>query len=309
MKIVEIPVERIRPFPNQPRKYFDQDALRDLARSIESARQMVEIRVRPLAGNPKHDYELIDGQRRWHAHQLIKKPTIRAIVDEVSDEDDQFMRSVVANFARADHSAIESAQAIGRLRKHPSVTVLAKRREQDEKIAAILGRSVSWVYNLELLLKLSPEVLVLMAPERPEEKRLSHLLATLLVGFDAPLQKRLALEILDRGLTLRSARHFVDDYVMRSGARPAGTNRNLPNRRFGRFVSSLTIIGREVEGIMGMPLPVFREVILSRPYGDRESALNRIDGAMAHLRELRQALNSMLRVEIPQNGERRIANG
>ncbi len=70
-RIVEILRDRIRPFANQPREYFNESALKDLARSIKAVGQQVEIRVRPLAGDPKHDYELIDGQRRWLACQMI----------------------------------------------------------------------------------------------------------------------------------------------------------------------------------------------------------------------------------------------
>lgn len=82
----EIPVEDISPNPKQPRKYFDQAAIEVMAKSIECTKLLQPILVRPHPIN-EGKYQLVAGERRWRAHQFLKRETIRAIVSDVSDED------------------------------------------------------------------------------------------------------------------------------------------------------------------------------------------------------------------------------
>src|SRR5581483_11198984 len=119
---------------------------------------------RPLGGDPRHEYELVDGQRRWHAVGMLRQETIRAIVEEFDSADDQFMASVVANFAREAHSAVEIAHAIDRLLKHPKIAELPDSTRRMMAIAEIFGKSVPWVYGHHSLLKLHKSVLALMHP-------------------------------------------------------------------------------------------------------------------------------------------------
>jgi ParB family chromosome partitioning protein len=106
-----IPRSRIRPFKNQPRTYFDKEELENLAASIKAFGQIVPVSVKKVSDSPDFDYELCDGQRRWHACEIAGKTMMKAILESPTDEKEQFLISVLSNFGRAEHTVIEIAYA------------------------------------------------------------------------------------------------------------------------------------------------------------------------------------------------------
>ena len=66
-QVRRIPRNQIRRFPDQPRSYFDAKDMGDLAASIEEIGQQTPIVVKAITGDPKHGFELVDGERRWIA--------------------------------------------------------------------------------------------------------------------------------------------------------------------------------------------------------------------------------------------------
>jgi len=106
-----ISVARIRPNPRQPRQQFDEQALATLAESIRTAGLMQPIVVRPAGAG---DYELIAGERRWRAAQLIGMDRIPAVVHEVDDHQAAEW-SLIENIQREDLNPIERAEAFRRL--------------------------------------------------------------------------------------------------------------------------------------------------------------------------------------------------
>jgi ParB family transcriptional regulator, chromosome partitioning protein len=118
LQLVRIPVKQIRPFVNQPRKYFDPVALDELMYSILEIGQKTPISVKPISGDPAFTYELIDGERRLKAHQKAELPTIIAYICVVTDDGEQFVQSVVSNFCREGHRPMETAYAIEKMRDY-----------------------------------------------------------------------------------------------------------------------------------------------------------------------------------------------
>src|SRR3989344_4622538 len=115
-QVRRIPRVKIRRFADQPRTYFDGRDMSDLAASIEEIGQQTPIVVKAIADDPKHDYELVDGERRWIACGIVGVETMLAWIKNVSDTEEQFVSSVVGNFGRSGHTALEIAQAIDRIR-------------------------------------------------------------------------------------------------------------------------------------------------------------------------------------------------
>jgi ParB family chromosome partitioning protein len=117
MGLKRIPLDRIEPNPDQPRKHFDEVALRELAGSIRARGLKQPITVRPI-GDGMH--QIIMGERRWRAHCLLRDegkledPTILAFVRRTSNED-MSIDAIVENLARADLSVLEEANAFQRL--------------------------------------------------------------------------------------------------------------------------------------------------------------------------------------------------
>lgn len=104
-----IPIERISPDPDQPRQYFNQDALEDLAESLKVMGLLQPITVRPVG----RDYVIVTGERRYRAAQLAGWSEIDCLVRR--DLTEVFATQVLENVARADMTPMDEARAYKRL--------------------------------------------------------------------------------------------------------------------------------------------------------------------------------------------------
>jgi ParB family transcriptional regulator, chromosome partitioning protein len=138
----EIPLEQIDRNPFQTRTQMNEEQLAELAASITANGVVQPILVRPLASGR---FQLIAGERRWRASQLAGKPTIPAILRQVSDE--QAMEiTIVENLQRADLNPMEQARAFERLSREFHMT--------QEQMAQRTGKNRASVANFLRLLKL-----------------------------------------------------------------------------------------------------------------------------------------------------------
>ena len=163
--VISIPIDRIRPFDAQPRKRFDRQKLENLARSLKRGRG-VPITVRTVTGDPDHGYELIDGERRFRAAKIAGARALLAGLgpSHVTNARRQYIESVVSNFGREEHTALEKAAA------------LAKMQEEGMSVSDIadeVGMSEPWVYNHLGLTRLVPQVAAMLDPDLPDGQRLS----------------------------------------------------------------------------------------------------------------------------------------
>jgi len=137
----------VRPNPNQPRKVFDEDSIRDLAKSISSNGLIQPITVRPVDDGK---FEIVAGERRWRAHCHMGLETISAVVRVMTD-DQMADAAIVENLQRKDISPIEEAMAY-QARLDTGLTV--------EDLAGRLGLKQAWrITERTSLLKLLPELL------------------------------------------------------------------------------------------------------------------------------------------------------
>ena len=144
-EILEIPIDELRPNPYQPRKTFDEEALRELADSIMEHGVFQPIIVkRSIKG-----YEIIAGERRFRASKMAGKSTIPAIVRDFSDEE-MMEIALLENLQREDLNAIEEAMAYKTLQERLGLT--------QEELAKKVGKSRSHVTNMLGLLRLPEEV-------------------------------------------------------------------------------------------------------------------------------------------------------
>lgn len=204
--VITIDPRRVRPFEGQPRKYFDRDELISLELSLKQHGQLQPGLVRKIAGQD-HDYELVDGQRRWLACTKLALP-FRAIVVETENIEDQYKMSLAANFQRADHTPMEIARAIERLDKAG--------RERGY-IAMLFGKSRQWVYDMSRLVTLASELQMRLGPPTPEKDRLPLTLATHLARLKASDQLAILEEFERQGLTGAAAISRIDRVLRSEG--------------------------------------------------------------------------------------------
>jgi ParB family chromosome partitioning protein len=139
--VVKLPLTSIKPNPEQPRRDFDEAALRALGDSIAEGGLIQPIRVRPAKDTSDAPFELVAGERRWRAHALAGLEQIDTIIEGV-DDDTSVEMALVENMARADLNPMEEAHGCARLRdrRGMSVAAIGRRVGRDRTVIAHLIR-------------------------------------------------------------------------------------------------------------------------------------------------------------------------
>lgn len=192
--VYEIDLDKIFANPNQPRKAFDEGALKELADSIS-----VHGVITPIVLNRDGSkYMIIAGERRYRASKLAGKKTIPAIIRDY-DERQVKEISLIENLQREDLNPIEAAVAMQQLMKDYNMT--------QEELSGRIGKSRSAIANTMRLLTLSAEVIKLV-----ESNKLSAGHARALVTLPADVQENIATKAVKDKLSVRDIEQAVRDY-------------------------------------------------------------------------------------------------
>lgn len=195
--VLEVDINKIKPNPNQPRKNFDEDALKDLAASIK-----VHGIVQPIVLNKNADgtYMIIAGERRWRAANLCGLKTVPAIIKDYTEKQIKEI-SIIENLQREDLNPVEAAKAIKELMDEYGLT--------QEAVSERIGKSRSNVANTLRLLTLYPAVLDMI-----EKGKISAGHARCLVVVeDANEQLKLANAIVSKNLSVRDLEKAIKAYT------------------------------------------------------------------------------------------------
>jgi ParB family chromosome partitioning protein len=183
--VKEIEIARIRANPTQPRAYFDDESLGELADSIAERGVLQPILVRPSGD----EFMIIAGERRWRAAQKAQLHTIPALVRDVDDATMSEL-ALIENVQREDLNALEEAEAYRQLIK-------VHGHGQDE-VARLVNKSRSHIANLVRLLDL-PEFV--RAALFRGEITMGHARAVATAGDPEALTR----EVISKGLSVRQA--------------------------------------------------------------------------------------------------------
>jgi len=153
-----VPIGRVRPNPDQPRKRFDTGRLQTLAESIDTCGLLSPPLTHEVTGDL---YELVAGERRWRACRLLGWETLPVLVQHDAGGADALAAAVAENVAREDLNAIDEAHALAALLEEFGLT--------QEELGRRVGRSQEWISNSIRLLSLPDQILVLL--ERSELTR------------------------------------------------------------------------------------------------------------------------------------------
>ena len=210
--VMEIPLEELRPNPYQPRKTFDEHALKELSESIKQSGvfQPIIVRKSTIKG-----YEIIAGERRFRASKLAGKKTVPAIVREF-DEARMMQIAVLENLQREDLSPMEEAEAYEMLMKNLKLTQV--------ELAEQLGKSRPYIANYLRLLTL-PQIV----KDLVQKEQLSMGQARTLLGLkDEKDIIPLANRVLKEGLTVRQLEQIVSDMNDKQLKTPKKTKQAAP---------------------------------------------------------------------------------
>lgn len=200
--VVQLPIKAIKPNPNQPRKYFSSEDLKELSESIRLYGVIQPITVRRLGGDM---YELISGERRLRAAILAGLLRIPSIVVGISDIDSALV-ALIENVQRCDLGFLEEAEAYHRLLNDFGYT--------QEQLAIKLGKNQSTIANKVRLLKLPNVIREILI-----ENNLTERHARALLRLDTTEKQIKALHnIVNKGLNVKQTDELIDK--MLSGTYP-----------------------------------------------------------------------------------------
>ena len=190
----EIPIDSIDPNPYQTRRRINEAALEELAESIRASGVVQPVVLRPVANGR---YQLVAGERRWHASRRAGKTTIPAVVRQISNE--QAMEiTIIENLQREDLNPVEQARAFERLSREFGLT--------QEQIASRTGKDRASISNFVRLLKLPEDVQNALEAGTLSFGHGKVLLA--MAGFPEHLE-RAAREIIEKQLSVRQTEELV----------------------------------------------------------------------------------------------------
>ncbi|MEU9026136.1 ParB/RepB/Spo0J family partition protein [Streptomyces sp. NPDC048383] len=216
----ELPLERIKPNPRQPREVFDEDALAELVTSIQEVGLLQPVVVRQSGPDA---YELIMGERRLRACKEAGLERIPAII-RATEDDKLLLDALLENLHRAQLNPLEEAEAYDQLLHDFKCT--------HDQLADRIGRSRPQVSNTLRLLRLPPKVRLKVAAGVLSA---GHARALLPVE-DAEQQELLATRIVEEGLSVRT----VEEIVFLMGSEPSGPAKPKGPRAGARVAPALS---------------------------------------------------------------------
>ena len=196
-----IPIEWISANAGQPRNFFDQEGLEELASSIKTYGI-----IQPLTLRKKSDkqFEIISGERRYRAAKIVGLKEVPAYVRD-ADDTQMLEMALVENIQREDLTPIEIAITFQRLIDECKIT--------QESLSERVGKKRSTISNYTRLLKLPPEI-----QNAVREKKLSMGHARILAGIENPLQQiTLYKDIISKDLSVRDAEKIASGFQRAKG--------------------------------------------------------------------------------------------
>lgn len=226
-----VPIERVQPNPDQPRRTFSQAALDELAASIAEKGIIQPLIVRQ-SPTDKNVYEIVAGERRWRAAQIAKLHEIPILLRDY-DDIEVLEIAIIENIQRADLNPVDEAAGYKQLMDRFGHT--------QDKLATALGKSRSHIANLMRLLTLPDEVQTYLI-----NGQLSAGHARALVGHELAVQ--LSREVIQRKLSVRET-----EQLAKKG--PAIKKRSVPGAPVPKDADTVQI-ENELSATLGMKVTI-----------------------------------------------------
>ena len=233
----QLPIEQIKPNPNQPRRSFDPQDLDDLAASIREKGILQPLIVRPDGAG---GYEIVAGERRWRAAQKAQLHQVPVLIRDL-DDTEVLEIAIIENIQRADLNAVEEAAGYRQL--------MDKFGHTQEKLAEALGKSRSHIANLLRLLSLPEDVQSLV-----KNGDLSAGHARALITADNPSE--LAKSVVRDGLSVRATEAMVKK--QQQGGEEAPAAKPAQRRALEKDADTKALEG-DLSAVLGMRVIIDHE--------------------------------------------------
>jgi ParB family chromosome partitioning protein len=228
--ILFLDINDIKPNTKQPRKYFSDEKIDELARSIETHGIIQPIMVRPSG----EGYEIVAGERRWRAARRASLKQVPCIVRELSEEQNMLV-SIIENMQREDLNPIEEADALNQMITRFGLT--------QEEVSKSVGKSRPYITNSLRLLKLPAEI-----QEMVVQGGLTNGHARAIAGVkEEKRQLNIANRVVKEGLSVRETEAIANKENEGTEKKPAKAKARAKNREISDMEEELkTALGTKV---------------------------------------------------------------
>jgi len=257
--VFHIEVSKIKPNPQQPRRDFNEESIKELAASIRQfgiIQPLVVTKIeKEVPTGTEVEYQIIAGERRWLAAKYLGLETVPAIIKVVDVERERLELAVIENIQRENLNPIETARAFARLQDEFNLT--------QREIAARLGKSREAVANALRLLDLPKQIQDAIA-----EGKISESHGRLLLTIEDPgMQQKLFEDLLKSNLTTRELKHKINTVKI-------SKIKDEPKEKTQNFDPELKIIEEKLRLTFGTPVKISRDgqsgKIIIEFYSDEE---------------------------------------
>ena len=240
LAVTELPVASIVPNPHQPRKEFDEAAVKELAESIRSEGLLQPIVVRKVKGG----YELIAGERRLRAFRHLGQKFIPVRVIEASDASSAVL-ALLENLQRADLNPVDEAVGVASLMRDFNLT--------QEAVADRLGKPRASIANLGRLLQLDREILGYLG-----KGQLSTGHAKVLLGLEQQAHRvQVARLVVEKGLSVRATEAEVKALAATKKTERKRAEKtvvaDVQKRLSSHFSTPVAVFRKGVKGTISIP--------------------------------------------------------
>lgn len=240
LAVTELPVASIVPNPHQPRKEFDESAVKELAESIRSEGLLQPIVVRKVKGG----YELIAGERRLRAFKQLGQKFIPVRVIEASDATSAVL-ALLENLQRADLNPVDEAIGVASLMRDFNLT--------QEAVADRLGKPRASIANLVRLLQLDREILGYLG-----KGQLSTGHAKVLLGLEQQAHRvQVARLVVEKGLSVRATEAEVKALAATKKTERKRAEKtvvaDVQKRLSSHFSTPVAVFRKGVKGTISIP--------------------------------------------------------
>lgn len=255
--ISEVAISDIYPNPDQPRRTFEEESLKELAASLRSIGLVQPI---TLLKKSAGDYMIISGERRWRAARMAGMTTLPAYIK--TEEDEHVMEmALIENIQREDLNAIEISLAYQKLIETYDLT--------QEELSTRVGKKRTTISNYLRLLKLPGEIQIGLTQKKID---MGHARALLSIP-DPEHQLALYAEIIRQGLSVRAVESLAAHYREKGADSPAKqkkTKQSLPEEyrlltgQLSRFFRTKVKLDCDAKGKGKLTIPFASEEELER---------------------------------------------
>lgn len=220
---MDIPIKEIVPNPSQPRKIFQEEELKGLAESIRENGLLQPLVVRKIGSK----YELIAGERRWRACQLIGLKTVSCITNDCNDRQSAIF-AMLENLQRQDLQLFEEAEGIQKLIDEWGIT--------QEEAAARLGKSQSTLANKMRLLKIPPDERKIITDANLTERHARALLRL----KDEEQRKKVLKIIIEKEMNVQQTDDLIESLLLEKEEKKEKKKRTIIVKDIRIFMNTIS---------------------------------------------------------------------